>query len=71
MSVDPNSVGQDKQFKDAADAYDAKNGTYQETPGPDIPEDSKFATGNLPVQTQQSPFKLGPMNTGTREGGGE
>ena len=42
------------------------------TVAPAFSEDAKFATGNMPVQQQQSPFKLGPMNTGTRdEGGGE
>jgi hypothetical protein len=63
MPVDPKSIGQDAQHKDACDAYDAANGTYQETPPEDIPEDSKFATGNMPMQQQQSPFKLGPMGS--------
>lgn len=66
---DANSIGQDKQYKDATDAYDAQNGKYQETPSENIPEDQKFATGNMPLQQQQSPFKLGPMNGGSRNGG--
>jgi hypothetical protein len=64
---DAGSIGQDKQFNDAVDAYDAKNGTYQETPPENTPEDSKFATGNMPLQQQQSPFKLGPMGSGGGE----
>ena len=66
---DANSIGQDKQFNDAVDAHDSKHGTYKETPGADIPEDSKFATGNMPLQPQQSPFKLGPVTTGDGGGG--
>lgn len=59
---DANSIGQDKQFNDAVDAHDAKHGTYKGSPGPDIPEDQKFATGNMPLQPQQSPFKLGAIS---------
>jgi hypothetical protein len=63
---DANSIGQGRQYNDATDAHDAKNGKYQETPPENIPEDQKFATGNMPLQQQQSPFKLGPMNSGER-----
>lgn len=68
---DANSIGQDKQYNDAVDAHDAKHGTYTETPGPNIPEDQKFATGNMPLQTQTSPFKLGAMSPSGSDNSGE
>lgn len=64
MPIDPNSIGQDRQFKDAVDADKASSGEYKETPGPDIPEDQKFATGNMPMAPAPSPFKLGPVGGG-------
>ena len=66
MPVDPKSVGQDKQYNDVTDQYDAAYGTYEETPPEDLPEDTKFATGNLPKATDPTPFKIGPMAPGER-----
>lgn len=64
MPIDPNSIGQDRQYKDAVEADKAASGEYKDNVPADIPEDSKFATGNMPLQKQQSPFSLGPLGGG-------
>lgn len=60
-------VSQDGQYKDATDKYDASHGKYKDA-AESIPEDQKFATGNMPLQNQPSPFKLGPMDGGSDSG---
>ena len=51
--------------KTAVEEYDSQHGTYQDA-AEDIPEDQKFATGNMPKAPDPNPFTLGPMNPGGR-----
>jgi hypothetical protein len=51
--------------KTANEIYDAEHGTYQDD-AEDIPDDQRFATGNMPEAPAPNPFKLGPMAPGGR-----
>lgn len=55
---DPNQVGQDRQYQDATDAYDAEKGKYQDNAEGLSPDQALPNGGALPAQP--SPFKLGP-----------
>lgn len=58
---DPKSIGQDRQYNDATDAYDAEYGTYEDSANGLAP-DAKLPVG--PQGADPSPFKLGPTGTG-------
>ncbi len=51
-------IGQDKPYKDGADAYDAKHGTYEDSAEGLTPDQALPNGGPLPAQP--SPFKIGP-----------
>lgn len=55
---DADQVGQDRTYKDATDAYDAKHGKYNDKAANMTPEQAlPNAGGGAP---DPSPFKLGP-----------
>ncbi len=64
---DPNTIGQDRQYQDATEAHDAEHGTYQDNIA-QVPTESRLPTTNMPEAPAPSPFNLGPMAPGGREG---
>ena len=57
---DPNTIGQDKAYKDATDEYDAGKGSYTEqvTTGEDA--GPRLPTADMPKAPDPSPFNLTP-----------
>lgn len=64
---DPNTIGQDKTYKDAVDAYDAEHGTYADKVD-DTNTASRLPTVNMPLAPNPNPFVLGGRAPGEREG---
>ncbi len=64
---DPKTIGQDRTYKDATEAYDADKGKYAENVS-NVPTESRLPTVNMPKAPDPSPFNLGPTAPGGREG---
>lgn len=63
--VDPNSIGQDRTYKDSSEAHDAEHGTYTENVS-NVPTDSRLPTVHLPKGQDPAPFNIGPQTGGER-----
>lgn len=58
---DTKSVGQDQQYKDFTDKYDAEHGEYADS-AKDLPDNVRYPSGGQ--APDPNPFKLGPMSAG-------
>lgn len=65
MPINLNEVGQGRTHPDPTAAYDAAHGTYHDRV-PDMPEDDRLPSGQMPKGPDPSPFVLGPMTSGGR-----
>ena len=65
---DPSTIGQDKTYKDATEAYDAEKGGYKDTIET-VSTEQRLPQQQLPQAPDPSPFKLGAMTPGERGGG--
>jgi hypothetical protein len=63
--IDPNSVGQDRTYKDSAKAADATHGTYNDAANQGEPE-QRLPTTQMPKAPDPDPFTLGPQAPGGR-----
>ena len=54
------SVGQERQFTDATQQYDAEHGDHTDNVEGMAPDD-KLPTGELPQAPDPSPFRIGPL----------
>lgn len=63
--IDPNAIGQGRQFSDATQAYDAAHGKYANAL-PSMPTESKLPTQQMPMAPAPSPFALHSTATGER-----
>jgi len=55
--IDPASIGQDRQFKDATQAYDAAHGSFANQL-PMMPTESKLPTQQMPMAPAPMPFAI-------------
>jgi len=55
---DPKQIGQDRQYQDAVDAYDAEHGEHKDNVQGTSQDQLLPNTGGAP---DPSPFKLGPL----------
>lgn len=53
----PASIGQDRQYQNPADAYDAVHGKYAD-PIYGIPTESKLPTAQMPMAPAPMPFAM-------------
>jgi len=63
--VDPNTVGQDRTYKDAVEAHDADHGKYNDAVDA-VPTEQRLPQSQLPKAPDPDPFTMGPMTTGGR-----
>lgn len=63
--IDPNAIGQGRQFNDATKAYDAAHGTYANAL-PSMPTESKLPTQQMPMAPAPMPFAIHSTGTGER-----
>lgn len=63
--IDPNAIGQGRQFNDATQAYDAAHGKYGDQL-PMLPTESKLPTQQLPMAPAPAPFAIHSTGTGER-----
>lgn len=63
--IDPNAIGQDRQYQNPTSAYDAVHGTYA-SQLPVIPTEAKLPTQQMPMAPAPSPFVMKISGTGER-----
>lgn len=63
--IDPNAIGQGRQFPNPSDAYDAAHGKYGDQL-PTMPTESKLPTAQMPMAPAPSPFVVHTAASGER-----
>jgi hypothetical protein len=63
--IDPNTIGQGRQYPNPSDAYDAAHGKYSDQL-PAIATEAKLPTQQMPMAPAPSPFVIKSSGTGER-----